>query len=280
MTYSLDDLSRFSPWPARLLGLESFSASQKNKAEIEREFGKEKWGHLLQLIQSGQVNSLREADLLFNPPKDTLISHNNKFELYTFSDAAIMYKELVSKTCARFFPAPAIVELGAGYGSVILHLAKESSGMKFLAGEITASGRECIERLATTEKINVQTAHCDFNDEHVSSLQIPPGSIIFTSYALHYIQGIPGSFISFLRKIRPRAVILFEPCRDFDDAGVYSLLKKKYMMANNYNLDILSFLKKYESKGFIKIEETIPDAFGINPLLPASIIIFTTCNNG
>jgi hypothetical protein len=38
---SLDDLPKFSKWPARLLGLEPWESKEKTEVEIEREFGRE-----------------------------------------------------------------------------------------------------------------------------------------------------------------------------------------------------------------------------------------------
>ena len=42
---TLNDLPRFSPWPARLLGIDKWDQRQKTPEEVTREFEHDKWGH-------------------------------------------------------------------------------------------------------------------------------------------------------------------------------------------------------------------------------------------
>lgn len=49
--FTLDDLPRFSPWPRRLLGLETWQQRQKTSEEISREYENEKWGSLLNQLR-------------------------------------------------------------------------------------------------------------------------------------------------------------------------------------------------------------------------------------
>ncbi|MCO5062156.1 MAG: hypothetical protein M9963_09230 [Kiritimatiellae bacterium] len=45
---SLNDLPRFSEWPARLLGTSPWELRHKTPAALAREYGVEKWGRLLE----------------------------------------------------------------------------------------------------------------------------------------------------------------------------------------------------------------------------------------
>lgn len=274
--YTINDLPFYSKWPARLLGLEDFTPTKKNNDEIEREFGVDKWGDLLGKIESGTIKTLEEADDFVNSDATSLIFNNGLFELLNLKEASALYYNLVFDICNKYAPSTSIVELGCGYGSVILNIAKKmkDKNCSFFAADLTASGSLCAQKIADIENIKLKTGWCDFNNPEVTNLNIPPNSIIFTSYALHYVKGIPEDFINFILGSKPKAVIHFEPLAEFFDNSLYGIMKKKYMQANDYNTNMLSALKEYESKGILKIKETIPEVFGKNPLLPASIIVW------
>ena len=274
--YTINDLPSYSKWPLRLLGLENFTELKKNNSEIEREFGIDKWGALLKEIESGNVKTLEEADDYGNSDVDTLIFNNGQFELSSLKAATLLYNNLVFDICSKYFPSKSIVELGCGYGSVILNIAQKMNNKEFdfFAADLTTSGSLCAQRLAQMENIQLKTGWCDFNNPDVTNLNIPQNSIIFTSYALHYIKGIPQDFINFILSTKPKAVIHFEPLAELFDNSLYGLMKRKYMQVNDYNMSMLSTLKEYEKKGTLKIRDVVPEVFGKNPLLPASIIVW------
>jgi hypothetical protein len=61
--FTVDDLARYSPWPARLLGQSPWETRRKSPAEIDREFGVEKWGRMLERARSaGTPVGLDEAN--------------------------------------------------------------------------------------------------------------------------------------------------------------------------------------------------------------------------
>lgn len=66
--YTLDDLPRFSPWPARLLGLEPWGQRTKSSDEILREYEHENWGPLLAIVANATgrimkfIGTLIESD--------------------------------------------------------------------------------------------------------------------------------------------------------------------------------------------------------------------------
>ena len=141
MTYSINDLPRFSPWPARLLGLSNWETKYKNHESITREFECEKWGRLLQKALETQGNiSLCEIDELFLEgfAREVLCSNCDEFQLMTVAEAHESHLEIVSEAISKYSPTSSIVELGAGYGSVILALArmKKFDGVDFMLANI------------------------------------------------------------------------------------------------------------------------------------------------
>jgi hypothetical protein len=276
MSLSLDYLPRYSPWPARLLGLEPFQQKTKTPAEITREFGVEKWGAMLRNAQQEAVCPTIEMveDRLLQGQREMLCSVGDQLELLDPADARKQYIDLVVSAVADYLPAPAIVELGCGYGSVLLSLARRfvNRGTRFIGGEFTTSGVELCGLLASSSGIDVTVGHCDFNASPMTQLEIPPGSVFFTSFATMYVADYEPALHAMLA-LRPSAVIHFEPCFDhFDPETMLGLLRRKYMIANDYNKNIISILEESENCGDIRITQQTPNAFGSNPLLPASVV--------
>jgi hypothetical protein len=276
MGYTINDLPLYSPWPARLLGLVEFKSSKKNQQEIEREFGKEKWGVLLDEIKQKKIATVAEADNYFSSNAPLLVVSRNQFQLNSFDEANRQHINTIFNYVSEFFPAKTVVELGSGYGSTILNLAKRINdpAMSYYALELTASGTECAKFLSKGIPGNFITGSCDFLSENVFDVKIPDESIIFTSFALHYIHDLPSNLITKIKKVRPKVVINFEPCFELWDNSLYGLLKKKYMIANDYSISILTSLKHYENQSEVKILNVVPDVYGQNPLLPASVLVW------
>ena len=59
---SINDLPKFSPWPARLLGAEEFVAKRRTPSEVRREYESEKWRNVLSWLRKQDV--INAEDLL------------------------------------------------------------------------------------------------------------------------------------------------------------------------------------------------------------------------
>lgn len=277
---TLNDLPRYSPWPARLLGIDKWEQRKKNPEEVTREYEHEKWGPLFERVkQAGRDVTIDEVNdwQLGNLP-DTVGAIGDTFEVLAAVDAYLRYLELVENTLMRYLPAPGLVELGAGYGSIILPLAKKQlfSGARILAGEYTTSGVELIKTLAKAEKIKVECGHCDFTSDTLTDLFIPEGAVIYTSYAIHYVPVLKNNFIDRLSRYKPSAVIHFEPCYEHNDPGtLIGLMRRRYVELNDYNTNLVSLLHQAQSEGKINIIEETPPMFGNNPFLPVSAIAWS-----
>ena len=60
----LDDIASYSEWPARLLGLDPFEIKKKDASEVIREFGDEKWGHLLKFFSGRSTFDLVDVEAM------------------------------------------------------------------------------------------------------------------------------------------------------------------------------------------------------------------------
>lgn len=277
--YSLNDLPRFSPWPARLLGIEPWEQKYKIPEEITREYNCEKWGSLLNKVRRSKKEvSLEDVErwVLGDTPV-SFCSVGDGFELMSTIKASQRHTELMENTIESYLPSTALVELGAGYGNIILGLAKKEpfKKMSLLAGEYTASGVELITQLAQVQQIQIQAEHCDFFSDSILDFAIPENAIIFTSFAAHYVPKLSNNFIKSLSKFHPKAVIHVEPCYEhFDCLTLLGLMRRRYMEVNDYNTNLVTLLHNQQDKGLIKILEERPAVFGMNPLLPASLLVW------
>lgn len=210
---------------------------------------------------------------------DELVLFSDGEELYetTARDAHSRYRDFVAETLKPWLDASAIVELGAGYGSVIVDLARrpEFAGIPAYGLDLTPAGAELIGRMSAAEGVNVNSGLCDMLARDVTDTAIPEGALIYTSYAAHYEPRHSESFVEGIAAMRPRAVILIEPCHEHcDDATLLGLLRRRYIEVNDYNTNLVTLLHEQSEAGKVKILDERKAAFGPNPLLAASVIVW------
>jgi hypothetical protein len=187
------------------------------------------------------------------------------------------YRDFVASVVSRYLPAPALAELGAGYGSVVLDLARRPAfrGTPVFAAELTDAGSQLISELSIAEGLMVQTGLCDLTASPVTALPIPPGAVIYTSYAAQYVPRLELSFVESLASIAPSVVIHVEPCYEHcEGKTLLGLMRRRYIEVNDYNTNLVTVLREQRDRGVIDILEELPAVFGSNPLLAASVIVW------
>ncbi len=138
---TLDELPLHSRWMSYLVGLNSLDKTlDKNAESLKREFGDEKWGALLVHLRSLASPTLSAADKFF-VRKDKLPFYSEG-KLYVAEPEIFLrhYVELIYRELRNLQPeVKHLVELGAGYGSILFKLATmpgfENVGLT--AGEYT-----------------------------------------------------------------------------------------------------------------------------------------------
>ncbi len=279
MKYTVNDLPKFSSWPARLIGLEPVEQKHKTPEEITREYENEKWGPLLEEVREAKREaSIEEVDkLALKNAHSSLCSIADRFELLDPIKARQKYLRLVESTLRPYLPASALVELGAGYGSVILALAKRNKfdQMRFIAGEYTVSGVELIKRIAIDQQLDIEADRCDFTLPNITDLAIPANALIFTSFSTHYVPKLSVDFVGSLLAYHPKRVVHIEPCYEHcNNDTLIGLLRRRYIEVNDYNTNLVTLLHDQQSQGRIRIMEEHPAVFGLNSLLPVSVVVW------
>ena len=250
---------------------------KKNIKEVYREYEKEEWANLYEKIKKLNLKniSIRDIDRIYNKfSKKTFFFNNGFFYFGNIKYILNKYNQIYAKTISRFLEKKnnSIVELGAGYGSKIFNLYKNLKKKSiFFAGEYSANGRK-IMKLINRKKIITKIFRCNFLDKQLLEL-IPKSSIIFTSYALHYIPMLKKNFYLYFKKINPKVIIHFEPLFEaHDNTEIYGKMCRNYIRCNDYCKNQLSYFKNLEKEKKIKILYFKKNIFGSNPLLPISIL--------
>lgn len=273
---SLNDLPKFSRWPARLLGLEPWEAEPKSNEEIEREFGREKWGQLLERFRQNPQSRLDDVDnWAAGDQALTLASVDEHIVEMTPDESHEAYIAFIANALEPHLPASALVELGCGYGSAILGLARKAAfqDMPYFGADFTSTGPELASLIAEQETIELKTGRADLKSEKITDLDVPEGAVIFTAYAAQYVEPLTESFVNGLRALRPKVVVHIEPVYEHcDPTTLLGLLRQRYIQANGYNRNLSTILHDHESRGSLEIVHDSVPGFGPNPLLAASVI--------
>ena len=184
---------------------------------------------------------------------------------------------------SRTFPQTVSLELGCGYGSVILGLARKASfqDIPYFAADFTRTGPELAELIGRQESITLITGRADLRSNPVTEMDLPPGSIIYTAYAAQYVEPLGSAFVDGLIALKPKVVVHVEPVFEHcDPATLLGLLRQRYIQANGYNRNLSTILHDHERQGSLEIiHESVP-GFGPNPLLAASVIAWRPSASG
>lgn len=282
---SLNDLPKYSPWIHRLMGLSLWEKKEKNEIEILREFDDEKWGNLLKMYKDAQ-NTLKFKDvekIVYGGSENNAICVLEKKIFKTSSISAFNKQyELIFNTLKNFLPTKTICEFGAGYGQVILNLAKEKEfgSCDFIAAEYTSSGVELLKCLSSVENLKIGCGFCDLSSSSITDISIPEQSLIYTSFSAMYVPMMNENFVKGFIKFKPKVVVHFEPIlQHCENDTMLGSFQSRYIEQNGYNLNLLSILKEAEGRKEIIIHKEIAQVFAPNPLLPMSIIAWSPIYN-
>ena len=272
---NFEDIQDYSDLPKKISNSSNEDIKYKTEQEVQREFNKEKWSLILNDITSNNQINLHQIDQKMEA-FDTISPFFYKGDFYLASGQEVfnMHLEVFDKVISKHMTKhTALVELGAGYGSKILNLStkKKFHGTQLFAAEFTENGCDAIKELSSRMNKEVQVGYCDLKKQIIKDISIPKNSVIFTSYALHYVQKLPDSFIDFILNFEPKIVINFEPCFEAHDDSNYGKLCKRYIEINDYNVDMVTILKNSYKRGSINMNID-KNVIGGNPFLPISII--------
>jgi len=270
----INEFPDYSPWVLRILGIDPIEPFKKTADEVTREFNDEVWGELL--LKFNNTGSLvSDVDRFSLENVETICAKDGRFYV---TDSLCAQKMLLARyhiyLKEYIKDSSALIEMGAGYGSMILNLLSEKDFSQCNGGayEYTHSGFRLLKVLAENNGIDMSLGYCDFRELDCSGDVIEDGALIYTSYSAHYVPYLSDNFVDFFNRFSPSVVVHFEPIYEFCDDSLYGLMCKRYIELNDYNRNLYSLLKKSEEDGRIEIVQIERQCIGINALLPISVI--------
>ena len=280
---SFNDLAKYSNLPMELISNYSLKIRKKSKSEVLREYELEKWNSIYKKTKKLKYPTIEKVESLYQDLDEvTPYFYDNSFLLSKNLNLNKYHLELYYHFLKPFIPeASSVIELGAGYGSKIIGLSnfKEVKKKPLFGFELSANGCKTMDLLSKSLDLNLTTGYCDLEDMNIDSNMVPEGSIIFTSYSLHYTSNMSVKLIDCINRLKPKVVIHFEPIYElFSENTIHNLICRKYFEANDYTKNILSVLNKAEESKKINLKVIKPNILGSNPLLPISVIIWEPNN--
>jgi hypothetical protein len=273
MRIDLDDLPRYSIWPAKLLN-NTGGLYEKTRTEILREFDQEKWSELLARLRTSSARTLAQLEtLMFSASSQMAYSIAGEYYRSTPSAVNKMYKKFLEQHLAHAKDVTCIAEIGAGAGNLIMHLAKSTQLAKsWIAYELTDSGRAITTMVANTEDLPVAAEFLDFDDPRTMVPSVAERMTYFSSFALAYCKE-PEVFIESLVNGNTKEIVLLEPIYQFfDETTLSGLLAKSYFEKNDYSKGLFPAIQKLSDKGVLKSDVVKKNGFAHNPLCPISVI--------
>jgi len=247
-------LNADNKWTRRLLGLESF-AVQRTSEKIHQEYGREKWGRLLEhKLRDVEHAKEVERDILFGPDwrtQQTALSFKNEIFETTQMLTLRIYFDLI-RTRFESYTAARYCELGCGYGYNLSLFDGVTYG-----GEFTEAG------VTVGRRLGLDVARFDFYDR-ASYKIIRPGSLVFTIQALEQISDT-SEFLEGMRSQRDKITVVLhlEPAVLPGRRDLFGLLRNRYLELNDYCRNLVDLLQQAPD---VEILEFDPDCIGAPPL--------------
>ena len=266
---SVNDLPSWSPWPARLLGVESFAVVERNLAKIHREYSEDKWQKCLDAYVKSEgkmdAHDLRRLYYDLSSAKQRAAVSHGKIVSATNSEIMAWYDNvLISAMGPALKTAGTVVELGSSFGHIMWMLRKAFPNLIYRGGDFADSAVALAAKLyARTPDISVEKF--DFYAPGYDLIEKAKGPVVvITSQALEQIPQSAG-VVDTLSKYRGKIDRVFhlEPAYAlYDDGSLLGLMRRRYIEINDYNRDLVSTLQGRTDIEILRLE---PNIVGWNP---------------
>jgi hypothetical protein len=273
---STNDLPKWSHWPSRLLGVETFKAVERNLAKIQSEYSEDKWQKCFDAYAGSgsnlNANDLRRLHYELSSSKRRAAVHNGRLLSATNSEIMTWYDDILTTTMASVLkPEVTVVELGCGIGHIMWMLRQAFPGLTYRGGDFADSAVALAEKLyAQTPDISVEKF--DFYAPNYDLIEKAKGPVVvLTSQALEQVP-LSAGVVETLSKYRDKIARVFhlEPAYAlYDDGTLLGLMRRRYIEINDYNRDLVSTLKSRKDVEIMRLE---PNIVGWNPFNSLALI--------
>src|SRR5262245_3293057 len=191
-TIDIDDLPRWSDWPARLMGLDSFTPPVRTQAKIEAEYGQVKYAVCLKAWEeSGRAldaTQLRLHHYAQDPAALRAAVYKGRLVAAPSSQIIAWYDDLLAEwMAAAIGRARTVVELGCGFGHILWSLRQRFPGKQWRGGEYTATAVDLAAGLYAAHP-DISVERFDFYADRYPVLDKAEGPVVvLTSQAQEQI---------------------------------------------------------------------------------------------
>jgi SAM-dependent methyltransferase len=200
---------------------------------------------------------------------DTKLFRGPRREVYAHYEGWLIRKLVPYAKRAR-----SVVDLGCGYG-FFLSLLKDALVRKvpLYGGDFSPAAVHLAQALNRNDEFFCVWPF-DFlgNGRCIPLESADAPCLVFTSYAIHQLPTAQPAIdvLTFHRK-KIGCVITFEPEEDYFGNTLLGLLRHRYGQVNGYSANTIRLLRERDD---VEIERIIPNAMGVNALLPGTLCIW------
>lgn len=273
---SLNDLPRYSQWPARLLGLSTWERPNRTRGKVTSEYERDKYARCLEFADAAKVvpdvEEVRRYEFS-EENQDVCAAWGDELGAAALMDAYEDYYALIANTVLPLLEnGTTVIELGCGYG-YNLSMLKRRTNVKcsYIGGDYAQTAVELAGKIFSDEK-DVRVGHFDFYDTSYKLLETLEGPlVVFTAHAIEQLPDVRNLFPALsAHREKIRAVVHCEPVYEYYGDNLLGLLRKRYIEANDYNRNLVSELRSRARE--IEIVKEQKNMFGFNALNPTSVI--------
>ncbi len=303
----LHAINSVSPWIERIVGLEKFEKTVRDKNVILQEYNDGHYKDLLNLWEGFVAKSPNAPlQLFFNEydryhskmieerkhiyrssTENYLFSIGDEFYTCDLNLGTMMFRNIVTRTVddvLRAHNVSSVVELGCGIGINVLSIYHHSAPAVLRGGDICSNAVELGNRMA--QKHSIPATFSIFDYESKESLrQMTDGLdnyILITVHSIEQIQVEESKIIENICSLPnpPKAVVHFEPIAWTvnENSGVsVNMMDKfcqRYAELNKYNMDLFTTLERLEQENALVIKDVRKRVWGISPFNPTNIIVW------
>lgn len=271
---SIDELPKYSPWVARLLGLDPFKRPVRNIAKVDSEYDKDKYAKLLAYYQANSgVTTQAIREFVLKPILHRKVCLSKDSQIFLISPAD--YLQIDNETLIDALAEPiatvnVVVELGCGYGHNFSVLREAYPNRTWIGGDYSQNAVK-LAALLFSSYDDISVSLFNWYDDSWPIFESFKGkALVFTRHSVEQLpcaRYVLPNFTKYREKII--GVVHLEPVYELaDQETTLGMMRRAYTLLNDYNTDLLSTLKAMG----VKILKTQYDLLGANPLNPTSLV--------
>jgi len=250
----------------------------RTKNQIQTDYDEKAWKKVLESKYWLKAKDLKDFCYMVPPDCGDISSNTEKVCLldgqigkttfpFMFKHASEKIYKIVGKYVTN---KDEIVELGCGFGSRLFSLRMLGMNNPLEGYDISQNGICCAKAINEYFGCKIKFGVIDLTkpfDESVLN-----NKTVFTNHSLEQLKHYTPQVINNIVKGKPKQVLHFEPVRELFGFSLYDLVYKQHNAFADYQNNLLSTLKKFESKKLVKITKTERLHFSTNPFNETSFI--------